>query len=220
MKTTSMLVKTIEVNFRMIFHEAEVKRRIVGDLKDHIITVRHVDGLYRHWRCQKPGDSNMAFDVITWPGSLCYTGDMGHYLFKRTDDMVAFMRGSCMSYGYAAEKCISHDGRLKEWREEEFNRVLTERLAESKEVTVIRHRSKRTESVAEHIATIRQEYSNYSLRADAEKAMCESGLWDGGDMPSCEVWSFHFLWCLHAIKWFCDNVDHCSKTEIANVVLV
>jgi hypothetical protein len=75
----------------------------------------------------------MGFDIVTWPGSLCYTGDMGDFLFQRTADMIAFMRGACMSYSYAAEKCVAHDGRLKEFSEARFEEILRDRLAEATE---------------------------------------------------------------------------------------
>lgn len=191
----------------MTRNEELVAERIGNDLKDHVVTVLRADGLYRHWRCQKPGTWNMSFDVVTWPGSLCYTGDMGDYLFQRTPDMVAFMRGSCMSYAYAAEKCVAHDGRLKEWREERFLEILAERLKEGDEVTVVRRGKRETEKVADKIAEIEHEYSNYESQHDAAKAMYESGLWDGCDLPSCEDYTVHFLWCLHALKWFCENVE-------------
>jgi hypothetical protein len=190
----------------MTKNEAGVKERIANDLAKHTVTVRHMDGMYRHWRCQAPGTWVMGFDIVTWPGSLCFTGDMGEYLFQRTEDMVSFMRGSCMSYEYAAEKCVAHDGRLKEWSEERFEEILKERQAESEEVSVLRNGRCVTESVADHVEEIRREYSNYSSRWDAEKAMYESCLWDGGDMPSCEEYTYHFLWALHAIKWFCEMV--------------
>lgn len=190
----------------MSVSEKRVKERIANDLAQHTVTVRRADGLYRHWRCQKPGSWNMGFDIITWPGSLCYTGDMGDYLFQRTVDMVSFMRDSCMSYSYAAEKCVAHDGRLKEWREERFEEVLAERLAQGVEYTVYRYDGSRIKRVQDAIDEIREAYGIYDSRHDAEKAMYESGLWDGADMPNCEDYSFHFLWCLHALKWFCERV--------------
>jgi hypothetical protein len=180
--------------------EALVKERIVNDLAEHKITLLHSHGMYRHWRCAKPGTRVLWFDIVTWPGSLCYTGDMGDYLFQRTTDMVAFMRGSAMSYSYAAEKCVAHDGRLKEWREEIFRERLAARIEECED-------GKRKAAVTKEVESIISEFETYQSRHDAEKAMYESGLWDGGDMPSCEDYTFHFLWALHAIKWFCDNVD-------------
>lgn len=179
--------------------EALVKERIVNDLAEHTITLLHSHGMYRHWRCQKPGTWNLGFDIVTWPGSLCYTGDMGDYLFQRTTDMVAFMRRSCMDYGYAAQKCVAHDNQLKEWREEVFREVLTQRWEDADE--------DRKDAVSEKIGEILDDYAIYDSPHDAVKAMYESGLWDGGDMPSCEDYTIHFLWALHAIKWFCDNVD-------------
>jgi hypothetical protein len=187
-----------------MIHEKRVEERIAHDLREHAITVRHSHGFYRHWRCQKPDSWNMGFDIVTWPGSLCYSGDMGDYLFQRTEDMVPFMRSVCMSYVYAAEKCVA--GITREWSEERFREVLAERLKEGSEFTVYRHGKRETASVEEAVAEIEREYANYETRYDAEKAMYESGLWDGGDMPSCEDYTYRFLWCLHAIHWFCEKV--------------
>lgn len=193
-------------------NETHVCERIANDLKDHVITLRHEAGMYRHWRCQKPGTWNMGFDIVTWPGSLCFTGDMGDYLFQRTEDMVAFMAGACKSYSYAAEKCVAHDGRLKEWCEERFKEALAERIKDAEEdggkFWIYRGGRRIELSVTEAIAEIQDAYSNYESKDDAMKAMYESGLWD--ELPNCEVYSFHFLWCLHAIKWFCEKLEAAS----------
>ena len=132
--------------------EALVLERIGKDFKDHVVTLLHDGGPNRkHYRCQRPGEWSMGFDIVTWPGSLCYTGDMGSYLFQRTENMIAFMRGSCMSYSYAAEKVVAHDERLKEWREELFLAELESRLADFADEdgmhTVFRHGNRVQESV-------------------------------------------------------------------------
>lgn len=190
--------------------EAKVKERIVNDLAGHTITVMHEAGLYRHYRCQRPGTWCMGFDIVTWPGSLCYTGDMGDYLFQRADDMIAFMSSAIRDHSYVAQKCVA--GKVKEWREERFEEVLRERLKQSRaDGSEGRHRVMRRgvwveASVTEKIKEIRREYDNYCSQHDAMKAMYESGLWDSCELPSCEVYTFHFLWCLHAIKWFCDKL--------------
>lgn len=198
--------------------EQLVKERIANDLKDHVVTVLHADGMYRHWRCAKPGCWNMAFNIVTWPGSLCFTGDMGEFLFQRTEDMVAFMRSACMSYSYAAEKCVASKGKLKEFREEIFREVLKERIrdgvqrgeggkfAKSTYTVYLAGGRKEEKSVKDAVDEILREYANYGTPSDAEKAMYESGLWDGTDLPSCKDYTFHFLWCLHAIHWFCEKV--------------
>lgn len=190
--------------------EDHVLESVGKNLKEHVVTLLHDGGPNRkHYRCQKPGTWNMGFDLVTWPGHLCYTGDMGTYLFCRTDDMIAFMRGSCMSYSYAAEKCIAHDGRLKEWREELFLAALDERLADFSDDggmhTVVRRGERVQESVADKIEEIKTAYRNYESKHDAFTAMHESGLWD--ELPSCEDWSFRFLWAMHAIKWAIAKID-------------
>lgn len=178
--------------------EQKVKSRIANDLKDHVVTALRNDGLYRHYRCAKPKDSSMSFEVITWPGALCYTGDMGDYLFQRTNDMIAFMRGSCMSYCYVAEKCVAY-GRegIKEFSAIEMERELAQVVAEADSDEIEDAIEK-----ADEIRSAAEDGEYYAI-----EAMRDSDLWDCADMPSCEDYTFHFLWCLHAMKWFCERVE-------------
>lgn len=62
------------------------------DVAEHQMTVIRDDGVNRHIRFIRPGSSSYYFDLITWPGYLCYTGDMGCYVFSRLDDMFEFFR--------------------------------------------------------------------------------------------------------------------------------
>ena len=187
--------------------ETMVLERVGNDLKDHVVTLLHDGGPNRrHFRCQKPGTWNMGFDVVTWPGYLCYTGDMGEYLFCRTEDMIAFMRGSCMSYSYAAEKCVASREGCEEFSEGAFNKALDYRLEEGETFTVYLGGGKTEErSVSEAVEELRK----YSCESeyDAIRAMYDSGLWDGSDLPSCKDWTFRFLWCLHALKWLIAKLD-------------
>ncbi len=189
-------------------NEKLVTERIGKDLKDHVVTVLHADGLHRRWRCMAPGTWNMGFEIITWPGSICYTGDMGDYLFQRTNDMIAFMRGSCMSYSYAAEKCVAHDGRLSQFSEELFHQALKDRVEESDDgmVTVFRHGERRREPIQPMIDEIISAYDINNDQHAALEAMYNSGLWDC-EVPQCQTWTVHFLWCLHAIRWFIGKID-------------
>lgn len=62
------------------------------DVETHIMEVIRDDGVQRHIRFRAPGTMCMHFDLITWPGYLCYTGDMGTYVFRRLHDMFEFFR--------------------------------------------------------------------------------------------------------------------------------
>jgi hypothetical protein len=80
------------------------------NVTDHVMTVLHDDGLYRHLRFRKPGTGFYGFDLITWPGSLVVHGDTGSYTFSRITDMFEFFhRASGWNHGsinphYWAEK--------------------------------------------------------------------------------------------------------------------
>lgn len=119
--------------------EAEFLR----DVARHQVTIIRDDGLHRHVRFQEPGSSCYYFDLITWPGCLCYTGDMGTFVFKRTSDMFHFFRTDreyaarrgrslTINLSYWGEKLVAvdahgvHGGKAKEFDEAKFVRVINE----------------------------------------------------------------------------------------------
>lgn len=68
------------------------EERFLRDVAKHEMTVIRDDGVHRHIRFKQPDSGMMFFDLITWPGFLCYCGDMGTYVFQRTQDMFGFFR--------------------------------------------------------------------------------------------------------------------------------
>ena len=74
----------------------------------------HDDGLYRHLRCRQPGTSMWGWDVVTWPGHLAVTGDLGAFTFAREQDMLLqFFHGldskRTIDTRYWLEKCVAWD---------------------------------------------------------------------------------------------------------------
>ena len=82
-------------------------------MRDHEMSILHDDGLYRHLHCRARGHGYDWFDVVTWPGSLSFSGDWGDYTFSRTDDMLGFFAGkeNGLPFSYWAEKAQSVDRR-------------------------------------------------------------------------------------------------------------
>lgn len=82
------------------------------DVANHKLTILRNDGLYRHFRMSN-GSSFYQYDVITFPGHLIFTGDLGTFVYARIDDMFQFFRGrhlaSHIDLRYLAEKCIAED---------------------------------------------------------------------------------------------------------------
>jgi hypothetical protein len=114
------------------------------DVSAHEMEVLREDGVYRHIRFKKPGTGCMHFDLVTWPGYLAYSGDMGCYVFSRLNDMFEFFRTDreylqrdgrqlCINLGYWSEKLQAVDGgrregSAKEFSEEKFSRAVIEDL--------------------------------------------------------------------------------------------
>ena len=100
---------------------------------EHQLEILRDDGLYRHLRCRKPGTGIDGFDLVTWPGFLCYCGDMGDYLFQRCDDMLAFFRRGDRGINpiYWSKKVVAQgrDG-VREYAPDRFRRVVREILDE------------------------------------------------------------------------------------------
>lgn len=177
----------------------DISEKVKNDLKDHAITLLHSDGLYRHWKCSRPSSWVYGFNIVTWPGYLCFCGDMGEYVFARTSDMVEFMQGACRSYDYAAQKCVAscRDG-IYQWSPEIFQEKLHAYLKDYPENE-------------EKVNDIRETYENTSSPEQAKQAMYDSDLWD--EIPNCEALTFRFIWCLHALQWAFDKInDGCVVT--------
>lgn len=90
----------------------------VLDAHAHTMTVLRDDGPYRHLRFATPGTRMYAYDLITWPGSLCFQGDYGTWVFSRQEDMFAFFAQDTgdINPGYWAEKVTA--GNTRELDEE------------------------------------------------------------------------------------------------------
>lgn len=83
-------------------------------ISDHVLEVVHDDGVYRHVVMGKPGTSIWSWSIVTWPGHLAVSGDIGDgFMFARERDMVGFFAaglGTCgdggprINPGYWAEK--------------------------------------------------------------------------------------------------------------------
>jgi hypothetical protein len=94
----------------------------------HQMQILHDDGIYRHLRFQNPDCSEYWYDLITAPGTLTITGDMGDFLFRRVEDMFDFFgrRSATINGHYWAQKVVAgttHEfdaGRYKEAITQEF----------------------------------------------------------------------------------------------------
>lgn len=182
------MVKTVNV--------ANVEALAKKAFKDHVVTEELRVGVFRSWKCAKPGTGVYAFRVTTWPGVVAINGDIGEIMVSRTYDTLAWARNSIESIDYFAEKVItkpveefSWDG-FEEWAKDYLAQSFDD-SGYSDEATYLKYR----EEVEEALTW--------------EGSLGEEGLYDrlsevfdGCDYPSFRTYTSNFLWCREALRWF------------------
>lgn len=121
-----MSTKTLRVEDALIQRHAEMA---ASAFKDHVATLRLEVGMFRSWRCQKPGTWCYGFDVTTTPGHLFVTGDIGDLVVSRTEDMLAWARDAINSPHYFAEK-VPRSIETEEWSFDRSLEWINETVAE------------------------------------------------------------------------------------------
>jgi hypothetical protein len=190
------------------------------DVSQHGVTIIREDGVNRHIRFKRPGTMCMHFDLITWPGYLCYCGDMGTYVFSRLEDMFEFFRTDRdINPGYWSEKlqAVDNHGHGK-GSTTEFDKSLFERAIKEKLVMWMREsgldradRKALREAVQDEVlshsddgehealsAAYRFEFKTHSRRS-----------FDFNDIWECRLdrYTHHFIWCCRAIRWGIQQYD-------------
>lgn len=161
---------------------------------------------------------NMWFDLVTWPGFLTISGDMGCWTFSRVEDMFTFFRGRELKINpsYWAEKLQhgTHGGSDagKVWDSDSFKAALVDHLdnyclAEEDHVIVVKELQDSLSSDDNRIYVI-------PSAMDFSCALPSGGTFefDSCEMPDGMVYSYHFLWCLYAIVWGIQQWD--ARIEI------
>lgn len=178
--------------------ETEKQIRELSDkaFANHTITERMRCGVFRSWRCQKPGTRAHLFDITTIPGSLIITGDVGDLIVTRTYDMLPWCRGSVDDTRYFAEKVpqgfVKREFSLRcfeQWADD----ILESPDVSDADREIVREAYRdRHDCGCDHL---------YSLTRD---------VWIDGP-PDWTDWTPGLLWCRDAIRWF---VTHHSEPEV------
>jgi hypothetical protein len=194
----------------MDFREKEaqkVRQQFDVSIKEHKVKPIKRHGLYRHYRCQKPGTFVCCFDIVTWPGFLCYCGDMGEFVFHRTDDMIGWIASACGSPSYAAEKVVAGEVEKFSWEvaEECIQEALKELEAEYAEEDDV-EMSASTEGMMDRLRDLLDQDLSDLSEGELLREMYETDAWDGCDIPNCNVYTYRFQWCLYALDWFCQQI--------------
>lgn len=110
------------------------QEQFLKDVKDHKIDIVLDQGLHRHINFSRDGSYCYSFSIVTWPGYLCISGDMGAYVFTRIDDMFGFFKDENseelkINTRYWSEKCETK-GSIKEFSVDSFRENVQEYIDE------------------------------------------------------------------------------------------
>jgi hypothetical protein len=209
-------------------------------LKDVAMHEMHVlldNGVYRHIRFKRPGTGCMHFDLITYPGHLVYSGDMGCYVFSRLEDMFQFFRTDrehlhrgeklAINLGYWSEKLRAVDGGrhnpgAMEFSEDKFRRVINEyRIGWMRDNRYRMGKDARRElweavdwCVLDKIDGDGRVAVNAAYEF-SERIGGRSFQFDDLFEHNFEQFRYHFIWCCYALAWGVQKYDEAKIERIA-----
>lgn len=209
------------------------KEHFARDVAEHQMQVLRDDGVYRHLLFKKPGTGIYHFNIVTYPGTLVYTGDMGSFVFQRLDDMFEFFctdadRGDGIKPGYWAEKLVAIDrSGHKDFDEERFTRVVIEYLVrwirDHREETSKYERRDLWEAVVNDVVNADSDSKGTRKQIAANDFWHGVRLTDGGRREfhfvdfwenNFEDYTVQFYWSCYAIAWAVKQYD-AAKAEKA-----
>lgn len=194
------------------------KNSFLNDVKDHKMIIMRDDGLYRHIRFKRPGTNCMYFDLITWPGNLCFTGDMGTNVFSRVEDMFDFFRSGpelSINLEYWSEKLLAVDGNkfhsaVTEFDKEKFEKTIKEIRMDWIEESIgagslnKEQRRELWDAVENDVMGCLDDGQEWARQAANDFLYKnENGEWCFQDLfeYNFDKFSTHFEWCCYAIAW-------------------
>lgn len=210
------------------------EQKFLKDVADHQMIVIRDEGVHRHIRFKAPGTMMEHFDLITWPGYLCYTGDMGTFVFSRTEDMFSFFRmgkddwnynksgGLSINPGYWSEKLqgIDRNEGFEEFDEEKFKSVVSEyRLGWIRDGGLDKdERRELWDAVTDEVLNATEDGEHRAF--DAAYGFChrvgrKEFQFDDFFEYRFTKYTYRFLWCCYAMAWGIALYDATGKMDKA-----
>jgi hypothetical protein len=199
------------------------------DIAEHKMTIIRDNGVDRHIRFSRPDSGIFRFDLVTWPGHLCYTGDMGTYVFSRVRDMFQFFRGDRdrpyqISFSYWAEKVLGADrDGVKEFRPENFERAVKGDLRywiqNNRHSTSPEERRELWDAVIDEVIGAEDDCKlraahDFTHRVNKKLTFTFNDFFE----HDTDRFTYRFLWCCHALEWAIRTYDEAKRTVVDGAV--
>lgn len=214
------------------------QKEFLKDVRNHQMTIINDDGgVCRYLRFKQPNTSNRYFDITTWNGHLCISGDMGTFVFSRLFDMFEFFRDSKLrvNYGYWGEKLqsVSRFAGYEVFDSHYVLESIKERINYLAEEYIPEYYDDLKSSVKSEYPTIEaitKAFKQDAIRHFENSELCEyrhAGTideWESDIFPNLSLhgyegndwdyeWlsgkrlSYNYKWCCYAITWAIKQYD-------------
>ena len=194
----------------------KVKNRFLDDVKEHQMTIIRNNGIDRHIRFRKQNTICYGFELITWDGHLCVTGDCGTYVFSRVKDMFSFFSNDkkelFINPHYWGEKLLSVDKTCgyKEYSQECFESSIRSYF----DAWEFENENQQNEVWWDIKINVLPHGCDGETRAyDAANEYKSEYGHEFSDFWECDLqdYTYHFIWCLYAIVWGIEKYDQSIK---------
>lgn len=200
------------------------KEQFLVDVEEHEMQMLKNGVSYRHVLCTGSDKNYSSFEIITWPGHLCITGDPGTYVFATIGDLFSFFRSkelkinpgnskkklksACELFGVKEFSFEAFRDRVKDYydsfaedNEDELGSLEMQKLWEEISESVL-DEGEQGEFFAYHAV---QEFE-WTFHKDGVKLTFDfqDFFLDGGNT---EAYTHHYIWCLYAIVWGINKYD-------------
>lgn len=196
------------------------EEEFLKDVKDHQIEIIYERGVYRHITFRRPNTICMGFDLITWPGYLCYTGDMGTYVFRRLNDMFEFFRKEPYDKGelpinpfyweekvQAVDRSYGDEGRTREYSAELFKARVREWVADMAAEMNEKEHAKFLEAIEDEVLDFAEYGEQVARKAAYDFTWNRKDVFTDFQEQSFREFTHRFLWCCYALVWGIKQYD-------------
>jgi hypothetical protein len=219
----------------------QTEEAFLKDVAQHEMTVLLDNGVYRHLRfsnSEKKYAWNQWFEIVTWPGFLAFSGDMGCFVFTRLKDMFEFFRthpekekGLYINPGYWAEKLEAVDNTTrspgcKQFSESLFRSEVDEHVKQwIKEWSLDKSQRKALRDAIRDDVFSHVDDGEHEARKALNDFSCEITEIDD-DFGGVHVfkfedtweWNFQeytgrFIWCCYALAWSIKQYDALKEAQ-------
>jgi hypothetical protein len=195
-----------------------IKKRFLKDTENHSINIKKDDKVFRHIVMSRDNSSTYKYEITTWPGYLCFSGDMGCFVFRRLNDMLCFFRSEKLTInkGYWHEKLEAvdrGDGSMK-YSEELFEEAIKEYFESFMEENEEEYKDKKEEIWNEIENDVLYFGSNgFEAHKAAGEFECEGFRFNDFWETNLEEYTYRFVWCLYAIVHAIQIYDEIKEVE-------